>query len=86
MLTLLFICNNAYAHIGLMMGQKDVRCVKTQWFDIIYPKESEKTAAVLASNADRIYNEICEEAGLEPSFRLPIVITPNTDVFNAHIP
>lgn len=60
------------------------RCVSTKWFDIIYPIESEQTAAILAENADQIYNEIGDFFGREPQVRMPVLIEPKTEQFNAN--
>ena len=65
------------------MGEKDVKVLKTKYFDIIYPEKCEKTASLLYENADNIFNEVSGQYGLEPSFNLPIVITSTVDVYNA---
>lgn len=69
---------------GLLWGEKNIRVVKTQWFDIIYPPDSQKSAALLFENADRIYYEIAEFFGTEPKVRIPVVLTPNTEMYNAY--
>ncbi len=73
-----------FAFDGYMTGGKNVRYVRTKWFDIIYAEGSEESAAEIAGCADRIYGEICASLGIQPSFRMPVTITSQTDVFNAY--
>lgn len=72
-----------YAATGVLSGEKNLRVSKTQWFDIIYPERCEKSAAILYENADEIYSEVTEQYGLKPNARIPIVITPAVENFNA---
>ena len=68
-----------------MSGQKNVRYVSTEYFDIIFCEESEKSAQKLFFNADSICKEICSGLGIDlPSYRMPVVITAVTDEFNAY--
>lgn len=73
-----------YAGDGLMWGEKNIRVVQTQWFDIIYSEGSKESAALLAENADRIYREIAEMYGREAQARMPVVLSPKREVFNAY--
>lgn len=75
---------NAYAYEGLMSGQKNLSCIKTEFFDIIYPESSKESAAELAVHADDIYREICADYGITPSIRMPVTITGATDAYNAY--
>ena len=77
------LCAQLSAYSGFLNGEKDLRVAKTQWFDIIYPQRCEESAAILYENADRVYEEITAEYGLTPSFRMPVVITPSVEQFNA---
>ena len=79
----LIILLPSFARTGLLSGQGKIKYLQTEWFDIIYPIGSQKTAAILSLNADKIYSEICQEMGVQPYFRLPVVITTATDVYNA---
>nr|MCR4578816.1 hypothetical protein [Treponema sp.] len=72
-----------FAADGLMFGEKDLRVVKTQWFDIIYPARCEKTASLLYQTADTIYEEVTAQYGIQPSVRYPVSITPATQQLNA---
>jgi hypothetical protein len=69
---------------GVMSGEKNLRTIRTQWFDIIYPPESEGAASLLAGRADGIFTEICTAYGYRPYFRMPVVITPAVEKYNAY--
>ena len=84
--SLLFFFNfiSIFAHNGMMTGEKDIKVVSTQWFDIIYAPSSEHTAALLYENADNIYKEIADMYGRKIIYRMPVVITSNVEQFNAY--
>lgn len=82
-LALTFLCAELFAHGGMFSGEKKLRVVKTQWFDIIYPERCEASAAILYEKADQVYYEVTAQYGLTPAFRMPVVITPAVDQFNA---
>lgn len=67
-----------------MPSHSKIRIASTKWFDIIYPVESENSARELFDKADSIYEKICASYGKEPDFRMPVVITPDTDAYNAY--
>ena len=67
----------------MFLGEKNLRVAKTQWFDIIYPERCVESAAILYEKADTVYEEVTGQYGLTPAFRMPIVITPAVDQFNA---
>ena len=69
---------------GVLWGAEDIRVVKTQWFDIIYPPESEQSAAILSEKADDIYYEIAGLYGHEPQVRMPVVLSPYVEECNAY--
>ncbi|MBP5175643.1 MAG: hypothetical protein ILP07_07020 [Treponema sp.] len=84
-LTVLFLsASRLFAFDGYMTGGKNIRYVRTQWFDIIYPEGTEESAAEIAGCADSIYEEICADLGISPSFRMPVAITSDIDVYNAY--
>ena len=58
------------------------RVIRTEYFDIIFPRESEASARMLASYADRIYEQMTALLGIEVRFRIPVVFNPHTDIFN----
>ena len=72
-----------FAAGGLLTGEKDLRVVQTEWFDIIYPARCEKTASILFQTADTIYAEVTSQYGRDPCVRFPVVITPATQQLNA---
>ena len=83
LLALTFLCAGLFAHGGMLSGEKKLRLIKTKWFDIIYPERCEASAAILYEKADRVYDEVTAQYGLTPAFRMPVVITPAVDQFNA---
>lgn len=80
---LVLLGTGLFAYGGMFSGQKKIRIVKTQWFDIIYPERCEASAVILFEKADEVYREVTEQYGLSPAFRMPLVITPAVDQFNA---
>lgn len=83
-LCVFFFAIFAYAADGILWGAKNIRVVKTQWFDIIYEPESEECATVLYQNADRIYGEIADFFCSEPRVRMPVVISSKIEQSNAY--
>ena len=64
---------------------KYTRVIKTDYFDIIYPAQSERTATVLASRIDALYEKAAAEFETDPWMRhFPVIISPSTQVFNAY--
>lgn len=78
-----FITFNIFSYNGLLTGVEDIRIVKTKWFDIIYPDSAERGASLLYENADKIYEEVTGQYGLEPSYRVVVTITDQRDSYNA---
>ena len=83
LLAVFLLCTQLPAHSGMLWGEKKLRVAKTQWFDIIYPARCEQSAAILYEKADTVYEEVTEQYGLTPAFRMPVVITPAVEQFNA---
>lgn len=83
LLAVFLLCAQLSAHSGMFWGEKNLRVAKTQWFDIIYPERCEKSAVILYEKADTVYEEVAGQYGLIPSFRMPVVITPAVEQFNA---
>lgn len=77
------LCAELSAHSGMLWGEKNLRVSKTKWFDIIYPERCAESAAILYEKADSVYEKVTAQYGLEPAFRMPVVITPAVDQFNA---
>ncbi len=82
-LSIFILCAELSAHSGILAGEKNLRIAKTKWFDIIYPARCEASAAILYEKADTVYDEVTAQYGLTPSFRIPVVITPAVEQFNA---
>ena len=80
----IFLSLSLSAADGVMWGEKDIRVVKTQWFDIIYAPDSARSAEHLARHADAIYEDVCAYLETEQWKRFPVVITPAQDEFNAY--
>jgi hypothetical protein len=60
-----------------------LRVLRTVYFDIIYPEESEGTALRLAEFADRDYEDLSSRLGISVGRRIPVTITPHIDEFNS---
>lgn len=73
-----------FAYDGIISGEGKLKVASTKWFDIIYPESSKETASILYLKADDLYVEITASLGIEPDFRMPVVITPGTEQFNAY--
>ncbi|MDR2136107.1 MAG: hypothetical protein LBO76_05780 [Treponema sp.] len=63
-------------------GFTPLRTLQTEYFDIIYPKESEGAARRLSLFADRDYEELSSRLGISVRRRIPVTITPHIDNFN----
>lgn len=81
---LILLAGKAFSYGGVMSGQKDLRVFKTEFFEIIYPEKSGATAKLVSENIDQIYREIAAQYGMEPRFKMPVVITPGVECFNAY--
>lgn len=79
--TLFFLISNFW---GLIWAEKNnLFSVKTDWFEIIYPKECEASANILYENVDKIYEDVNALYNLKPVYSMPIVLIPSVDSFNA---
>ena len=82
---LLFLCSNfaqpLYAKNVLARPRK-MFLIKTEHFDIIYSNESEETALMLVENADRLYKEAAKTLNSENKLRMPVIISPDSDVLS----
>ncbi|MGA2548449.1 MAG: hypothetical protein ABSF43_18055 [Rectinemataceae bacterium] len=65
----------------LAPGQK-LFVIKTEHFDIIFPKKSEPTALRLSRIAEEVYAESSAKLDAKLPARVPVVITPDIGVFN----
>lgn len=69
---------------GIMSESKNIRYVKTKYFDIIFAEESAESARILSLEADKIYEELSEIYGKIPFKNFPVVITRQNEEFNAY--
>ena len=76
--------SSLFAYEGMLAGQRDLKVIKTEFFDIIYTPDSEKSAAIIAEHADDLYRELHDTYNLIHDFRLPVTITSSQDMFNAY--
>lgn len=56
--------------------------VKTQYFTILFPEPSKKSAYYLASFADAVYEEVAQKLGTKPELTIPVLITPDSESIN----
>ena len=77
-----FISTSAFAQNTLFKPFTSFRVIKTEHFDIIFPKESESSARLLASFADRVYDHVSSLLDIKVHRRIPVTFTPHTDSFN----
>lgn len=77
-------CFSVFAAGGVMSGEKNIRMVQTEYFDIIYGAAMEEKAALLYANADKIYEDLDEmyewHKGLA---HMPVVLTSKPELYNA---
>ena len=66
----------------LFMPFTSMQVIRTNYFDIIFPEESERSARLLASYADQVYEEMSALLGIELPRKLPVTFTPHTERFN----
>ncbi|MCM1321465.1 MAG: hypothetical protein NC041_05505 [Bacteroides sp.] len=69
---------------GVYTHQRTLYVLQTKYFDIIYPWESTLSAELLAEKADDLYRAACSKFETTVRFRMPVVITPDTDELNAY--
>lgn len=55
--------------------------VKTNHFEILFPKESAETAKYIADNADSLYEKAKSAVNLKHDFSMPVIISPDSDYF-----
>jgi hypothetical protein len=83
-LLILFVCVSVPAEAQLFKPFTSFRVIKTERFDIIFPQESESSARLLASYADRVYDQISSLLGIEYPGRIPVTFAPHTNMYNAY--
>lgn len=83
-LFLIFALVRLFAYEGVMAGEKNLRIIKSQYFDIIYAPGSVESAGILYEKGDEIFKDVAQKFGLKHEFRLPVVISPTNHDFNAY--
>jgi len=83
LLFLLFLACTA-ANAQLFKPFVPFRVIKTEHFDIVFPKESEPSARLLATYADSLYKDVSSILGIEVRERIPVTLAPHTDMFNGY--
>ena len=78
----LFLSAMLYAG-GVLLSPRKVYVVKTNHFEIIFPKESSETAKYVAENADSLYEKAREQIELQNDFTMPIIISPDSSELDA---
>ena len=67
---------------GVMEVPRKVHVISTEYFDILFSKESTETAVLLADSADGFYLLAKESFGLQFDFKLLVVISPDSQVLS----
>lgn len=81
-LFLFFLCiSNLYAG-GVLVHPRKVYVIKTNHFEIIFPKESADAAYFVAEKADSLYELAKSETGYKKDFFMPIIISPDSAVLD----
>ncbi len=83
-ITLIFLTFFATALLsaGSMIVPRKVHMLSTQYFDILFSEESARTAKLIADNGDSLFENAAEKYGLEHTFRMPVIISPDSDCFS----
>lgn len=68
---------------NIFSSYKKVSVVKTKYFDVIFPEDCKQTADIIIKNADYLFDSACSTFKLEKKFRLPVVISRDSDNFEA---
>jgi len=80
----LFCAGMLFAAEGALWGEKDIRQVSTEWFDIIYPQSCEQSAVVLYENADAIYQSLSDMYNFPIPCRMTVTLTTAVELYNAY--
>lgn len=59
--------------------------IETGHFEFIFPPESRPTAERLAGSAEALYEQVSALLGIRLKRRVPVAITPHTELFNAYM-
>lgn len=67
---------------SIMVHPRKVYLIKSEYFDILYSESSKTTAYLLYQQADELFEKAREYFGVESSFRMPVIISPDSDTLN----
>lgn len=81
---IIFCSAHFFAYDGVMAGEKDLKIIQTEHFDIIYPERGKDCAAIIAANCEAFYIELSELYSLDYDFRLPVTISTTYQGMNAY--
>lgn len=84
LLLALFCVGSLFAAQGELWGEKDLKQVSTEWFDIIYPQACEESAQILYQNADSIYETLSEMYNCPIPCRMTVTLTTAVEMYNAY--
>jgi hypothetical protein len=79
-----FVSASVFAQYANFKPFTSFRVIQTEHFEIIFPKESESSARLLASYADSVYDHVSSLLGIEVRGRIPVSLSPHTDMFNGY--
>jgi len=79
-----FFQSSVFAQNTLYKPFTSFQVIKTDHFNIIFPKESETSARLLASYADSVYTYVSSLLGVEVPGRISVSLSPHTDLFNGY--
>ncbi len=65
-----------------MSRPRKIYVVQTKYFDILFPQESKVTADFLVNHADALFEKAKQSCGLKNDFRMPVVISPDSDTLS----
>ncbi|MCR4742898.1 MAG: hypothetical protein K5866_08545 [Treponema sp.] len=80
----LLFSSNLFAASGALWGEKNLKMISSEWFDIVYPESCEESAKILYENADDIYRDIAKMYKMDIPCRLPVTITSSVELYNAY--
>ncbi|MCL2272774.1 MAG: hypothetical protein FWC19_08255 [Treponema sp.] len=82
--SVLFLLILIPASAQLFNPATSLNVIKTEYFDIIFPSESESSARLLASYVDDVYENISALFDIKVPGRIPVTFTPHIERFNGY--
>lgn len=78
----LILLNLTSLFANVLNHPRKINVISTEFFDIIFPSECTFFADLVSEHADSFYLDACEKLNASEKFRLPIVISPDSDVLS----